>query len=257
MRAAFLWFYVVCIFLSSCQKETLLPDLKGSLVGYVYTFDEFSNQLEDRSDVLVTARGLKDYTAYTDKAGRFELTGLPTGTYELILSKPGFGTMKQFGIKHLGGTPTILGLNLSPGANCSGFFLYQVPETKIVELSVENDSLSATFGFKDNISNQMSLQVYLSDLPGFSITEAKKLISCYLLRSDDKFKGAFNYKSAGFDPGKKIYFKACILNRKSAVYDFGSRIVVGIDSYFDYTTYTTVYPNLGDESAQFSFVVPQ
>jgi hypothetical protein len=257
MRTAFFWFFLVCGFLSSCQKETLLPDLEGSLVGSVYTFDEFANQLEDRSDVLVSASGLKGYVAYTDEAGRFEFHDLPTGTYDLSFSKPGFGTLKQSGIKHLGGMPTTLGLSFSPATNCSAFFIYQIPKTEIIDLSVKNDSLFATLGFKAAHPDFMSLQMYLSDFSGFSLTEAKQIISCFLLPAKDKFKGAINYSSLNFEPGKEIYFKACILNRKSAVNEFGNRIVAGIDSYLDYTTYKTVYPNLGDESAQFSFVIPE
>lgn len=142
-------------------------------------------------------------------------------------------------------------------SNGSAFFIYQTPKTEIIDLSVENDSLCATFNFKTDPPDHMSLQVYLSDLSGFTRTNAKYLLSCYLRQTGEKFRGAFNYSSLNFEHGKKIYFKACILNRKtSGVTDFVDRGIIGIDSWFDYTTYTTVYPNLGNESAQFSFIVP-
>ena len=120
MRAQILWILLICAVLSACHKVNLLPDLEGNMVGFVNTFDEFSNQLQDRSDVLVSAEGSEGYTAYTDKAGRFEFIGLPNGTYELVFTKAGFDTLKRSGIKHLGGTPTILGT----------FSIYQTSKTQ-------------------------------------------------------------------------------------------------------------------------------
>src|SRR5512133_2002246 len=83
--------------LSSCTKTEIIPDLKGSLVGYVYTFDEFakSSVPEDNSGVTVTAFGMKKYQALSDKNGRFEFSKLPAGTYELQFQKKGYGTLMQ------------------------------------------------------------------------------------------------------------------------------------------------------------------
>jgi hypothetical protein len=257
MRTAVITVFVVCGFLSSCVKDNLVPDLEGSLVGYVYTFDEFAVQLRDRSDVAVTALGLNHYTTcYTDEAGRFEFKDLPTGTYELNFSKPGFGTLKQEGIKHLGGMPTTLGLSFSPGINSEAFFIYQIPKTEIVDLKVENNKFTAKFRFYTTEPGSMNLLLYLSDKPGFSTTEAKQTVTAYLSRSQGEFTCFLNFPAFHFEHGKQIYYKACILNRKGALTDFSSRVVAGIDSYFDFTTNKTVYPNLGDESDQYSFIIP-
>ena len=252
-----LLFIILSGFLCSCEKGNYIPDLEGNLVGYVYTFDEFANQLDYRSDILITAYGFKKYKTYTDNEGRFEFKHLPAGTYELQFSKHGFCTLKQFGIKHLGGTPTTLGLSFSSGTNGRAFFIYQPPKTGIIDLSVENDTLIASFTFKTAPTDHMSLQVYLSDVPGFTRTNAKYSLSCYLRRTGEEFRGALKYSTLNLEHGSKIYFKACILNRRtSSVRDFDDRLISGIDSWFDYSTYTTVYPNLGNESDQFSFIVP-
>ncbi len=98
MKARFILSFVITLVLSipffSCSKEELVPNLEGSLVGYVYTFDEFANLLDDHSNVQVTALGLEHFTTLTDKKGRFEFQGLPAGTYELHFEKEGFWHVK-------------------------------------------------------------------------------------------------------------------------------------------------------------------
>lgn len=257
MRIAVIAVFVGCGFLSSCVKDSLVPDLDGSLVGYVYTFDEFAIQLIDRSDVAVTALGVNHYTTtYTDEAGRFEFKNLPTGTYELAIHKPGFGTLKQEGIKHLGGTPTTLGLSFSPSKNGEAFFIYQLPKTEIVDLKVENNKFAAEFRFSAPEPESMNLLLYLSGKAGFSTDEAQQTMIIYLRRNHEEYSSSLNLSAFSFKPGEKVYFKACILNRKGGIADFGNMGIIGIDSYFDYTTNKTVYPNLGNESGQYSFIMP-
>lgn len=255
-RIIFFGFLASCLFFS-CTKEALVPDLEGSLTGYVYTFDEFANRLPDRSGVLVEARGLKGYVTFTDGNGRFEFKNLPTGTYQLKFRKEGFGTLIQKNIKHLGGKPTTLGLSFSPGLNSSAFFIYQIPVTEISDLKVENDTLRAEFRFFAPEPDRMNLLLYLSDKQGFTGNQARQTIFVYLRKGSGYYKGSINYSQISFGKGEKIYCRACILNRKTAVTDYGDRIVAAIDTYFDYDTYKTVYPNIGDESEEFTFVNPE
>jgi len=256
MRLQLTFLLSICFILSACEKDNLIPDIEGSLVGFVYTFDEFANRLPDRGDVEVTAHGLKNYTTYTDQNGRFEFKKLPSGTYELEFSKSGFGTLKHPGIKHLGGMPTTLGLSFSSALNSEAFFLYRIPETIITSLSIDNNLIRATFDFKVDPPERMSLSVIFSDVSGFDRTNAKSSLLCHLTSVDGEFSGNVSFSNLGFVQGQVIYFRASVFNRDTAITDFDDRIVGGIYSYFDYTTYTTVYPALGDESAQFSFIVP-
>src|SRR5665647_42095 len=140
-----------------CRNTVTQPDLAGSMVGYVYTFDEYAKLLPDHGNVLITAIGLKPYETHTNNSGRFELKGLPAGTYELHIEKEGFGTMKQFGIKHLGGKPTVLGLHPSP-YDVDAFFIYQMPTSEIQNLSIENDTLAASFTFSGTAPDRLSVQ---------------------------------------------------------------------------------------------------
>jgi hypothetical protein len=250
--------YIVCLLmlLSSCSKENLVPDLEGSLVGYVYTFDEFANQLADRSGVLVTVVGGKNRTAYTDENGRFEIAGLATGTYELRFEKPGFGILKQFGIQHLGGMPTTLGLSYSGAINSSAFFIYELPKTRLTSASVSGSKLSCTFSFKVPEPSSMSVMLYISDKNGFKTSEASQTLNCWLTRENNSYVCNIDSRNFAFSKGQTVYGRACQLMRRGAVTDYGSRIIAGIDTYTDFTTNTIIYPNLGNESEQFSFIVP-
>jgi hypothetical protein len=258
MKAKFILSFVIALVLSipflSCNKEELLPDLEGSLVGYVYTFDEFATLLDDNSNVKVSARGLDYFSTRTDKNGRFEFKSLPAGTYELSLEKEGFGTMKQFGIQHLGGQPTTLGLRMDGSTNSSAFFIYQLPTTEIISLSVETDTLTGVFSFTDIWPDHVPLQVYCSNVKDFDISDAQLLTGSYVNLMNGEYKGRIYNLDTKFLPGEEVFFKARILYTRGAITDFINRIVVGIDTYFDYSTNTTIYPNIGDESAQYSFI---
>jgi hypothetical protein len=258
MKAKFILSFVIALLINviffSCTKDGLLPDLKGSLVGYVYTFDEYARLLDDHSNVLITSVGLKPYETHTDNTGRFEFKGLPAGTYELHIEKEGFGTMKQFGIKHLGGKPTVLGLSLIYDYS-EAFFIYQIPTSEIQNLSIENDTLTASFNFTGIAPDHMSVQLYFSTEPDFTITKDLLNRNVYLTLKQGHYNGPVYSQYLPFN-GMKVYFKACILNRSSYIIDFGDRAVRGIDTYYDYTDQTTIYPNIGDASAEYSTVFP-
>ena len=258
MKAKFFLCFAGAFFLNvvffSCAKDELLPDLKGSLVGYVYTFDEYANQLDDHSNVKITALGLDHFSTRTNKNGRFEFKDLPAGTYELTIEKEGFGTMKQFGIQHLGGQPTTLGLRLDGSTNSEAFFIYQMVTTEIISLSVEKDTLTGVFSFPGFQPENIPLQVYCSRVEGFVISDAQLFTSAFLYRINGDYKGAVYNLETKFLPGEEVFFKACILYRKGGITDFVNRTVFGIHNYFDFSTNTTLYPNSGDESTQYSFI---
>ncbi len=260
MKSNGLLFIFVILFAFStggCRNTVTQPDLDGSLVGFVYTFDEFANLLEDHSKVKVTAIGFDEFSTHTDTEGRFEFKNLPAGTYELQFAREGFGTLKQFGIKHLGGKPTVLGMSFDPSVNSEAFFIYRMPTTEIVNLSVEKDTITAILNFPGEEPGYAYLQVYFSTVTGFEMSDAGYVIPVYLAPQNDVYKGRIYDIRSHFQKGEEVYFIACELYRRSAITLFLTRVVGGIDSYFDFSTNTTIYPNLGNESAQYSFVLQE
>jgi hypothetical protein len=261
--------FLMCIslILISCTKTEFLPDLKGNMVGYVYTFKEFERSIpKDNSGVTVTALGMKEYRTTSDKNGRFEFTNLPAGTYELQMHKNGFGTLKKAGIKHLGGEPTILNMPFNMTTNTSAFFIYELPATEITEMKIEHDSLFCKFSFPGSQPDLVCIQLYISGQDNFESDSADLIFRNFNMGMKDGFyAGLLSHYTGAYDlhsglpykSGEKIFFKA----RTSPYYGLSvtflnSWYLTGIDTYFDYENNRVVYPALGKESAQYSYIIP-
>ena len=252
-KSAFLAVSLVCGLLS-CKEETLLPDLEGSLVGYVFTNDEFSQRLEDHSGVMITAIGAAYIDqSHSDASGRFEFRRLPAGTYELHLEKPGFGTIKQSGIQHLGGKPTILGLTFN-GSTWGAFEIYRQPTTQIVNLNIENDTLTGEFSFTGERPYSLTLMLYLSAERNFISTEATWIVIRYLSRNNDVFNCPVYATEFPFQPGAAVYYRGAVVNGKEILYNSNTIGIIDPDIYVNYYTGRIIYPNLGNESGEFSFI---
>lgn len=74
----------------------------GTLYGYVTLTDARGKTIHDKSGVTVTAEGTP-FKGLSDSNGKWYINGLPTSTYKLIYSKPGFDTMKYTSFSFVGG----------------------------------------------------------------------------------------------------------------------------------------------------------
>ena len=107
-------FIVVLITLSSllfraCHKEDdTEPPQTGTISGELRLTDEFGNEFSDHSDMEVLVAGKGSGSSGSD--GKYEITGLPAGNYELSFEKDGFGTYKRFNIEVIAG-PSVTNLN--------------------------------------------------------------------------------------------------------------------------------------------------
>ena len=241
---------------SGCEKDPeFLPGLKGSMVGYLYSFDQYGTLLEDHSGFKITALGHVDsYHAQSDENGRFELKNLPTGTYELHIEKSGFGTLKQFGVQHLGGRATILLLDNEMTKN---FFLYENSETQIQHLLIEDNLLTAAFLFSEEIlPRSASMILYFSTEDGFDIQAAQYTIETALGEWEGSYSVNLYFRNHPFRFGETVYYRAGTFTRPwewnqqgMYLYEF-----YGPDRYFDYESNQIILPNLGEISEQYSFL---
>ncbi len=147
----YLLFMTLVLSVGCSKEDEYIPGLEGNMVGYVYTYDEYGNPFEDHSEVRITALGHAGrYSVYSDPEGRFELVYLPAGTYELSFEKEGFGTMKQFGVQHLGGKPTVLFPRGYTYYDIYAYIIYRVITTEIINIKIENDTMFTEFAFKED-----------------------------------------------------------------------------------------------------------
>jgi hypothetical protein len=244
-KLLFYWLPVFILLLLACARDVTVPDLEGSLVGYVYTFDEYGNQVNENPDVDITAiAGAQHYNVRTDATGRFELKNLPAGTYDLDIEKVGFGMMKQSGIQHLGGKPTIL---------TQAYFLYPPSTAYITDLSIEDRYLYAMINFNSNHPENVQVILYLSNNQGFDIESATAIIKVDVYPEDNLYKGFVPPTEVNFQAGETWYYKAVVTCSKSYVYDRGAPLG-GVSCYFDYTLNKTIYPNASHESSEFTYI---
>lgn len=255
MKAKSILSFIIAILITlSCTKEVTVPDLDGSLVGFVFTYDEYGHLLRNHDNVLITALGMRKYTTKTDKNGRFEFKGLPAGTYEIDMEKEGFGTMKQFSIQHLGGKPTLLG-QAEYDNELTAFSLIQTPTSSITQLSIKNDTLTATIDFhgKDPSDINYGLMVFFSETENFDMKDADYITEPYFISNLGVYKGTVYGLEINFSSGKQLAYKACTVITGSGPHGMA---VLSVESYFDYALNETIHPNLGPESNEYSYIVP-
>jgi hypothetical protein len=241
----FLWLSVFIALLLACKKDVIIPDLEGSLVGYVYTFDEYGNRVNENRDVEITAiAGPQHYNVRTDQTGRFEFNKLPSGTYDLNIEKDGFGTMKQWGIQHLGGKPTIL---------TQAYFLYPPSTASITDLSIEGGNLYAVINFNGNHPESVQVILYFSKNQGFDIESAIDMITVDVYPQDNLYKGFVPPMEVNFQAGETWYYKGIVTCSEYSVLDRGTYLG-GNSNYFDYTLNKTIYPNASAESSEFTYL---
>ncbi|NQT64415.1 MAG: carboxypeptidase-like regulatory domain-containing protein [Candidatus Marinimicrobia bacterium] len=89
---------MISLSLSSCHnfEGPTGPKLKGNLVGWTFLSGQRSETMESHSGVKISIEGTQ-YETSTDLYGYWELSDINAGTYNLIMSKTGYNTYKEFG----------------------------------------------------------------------------------------------------------------------------------------------------------------
>lgn len=237
-----------------CTKDgsDLLPE--GNIVGYVFTINEFNELQGDHSGVTVFTEGVKrNYQTVTDKFGRFELPDVPAGTYKFIFSKNGYGTLKRFGIKHLGGEPTVLNL---PFTRSSGdaFVLFEKSSTSIDNLVINGDSVFCDFTFSKPAPEYLRIILSFSLVDNFELEAADFSEVVNLKKAGTKYAGKITFNNVPYDNWETVFFRGQLdAYTGGAVKFYFNWSVSGIINYFDYDEDRYYYPSRGNPSKLFSF----
>ena len=99
-------FFIVMLLVLACSKNSnqhsiIVPDViqaenrRGNIMGGVRLFDKDGKSLEDGSGVTITI-AQSNVSTQSDKLGKWKLDSIPFGTYDLILSKPGYLPCKSY-----------------------------------------------------------------------------------------------------------------------------------------------------------------
>ncbi len=245
MKKAIIPLCTCLFFILGCTKKEILPlEFKGDLKVKVYTSSEFGTPTNDKGNIDVALEGTDpEIKVATDTSGTVVINNLPLGTYNLVVSKEGYGTYKYQGFRFIGGSE-LSNISLS---------LTHKSTTKIksYHLSISGTILTVS----GIISHQYpppaiysnilpGLVMYLSNSPEVSFTNYLDYYNFNANQNNDTtFKTNMNAITSYFPSGSTIYTIIYGRNR------FGSY-------YYDPETGLYYDPNLGDPSEIQSIVVP-
>jgi hypothetical protein len=176
------------------------------------------------------------------------------GTYNLSFEKEGFGTMKMFGIQHLGGQPTIIGYYYEYVP-----FLFKNITTQITAIEYRNDTIISDLAFSGAYRpDRIDMRLFFSSDENVEILSPEATKNFELWAIGSKYLTFFGEvsKDLPFAPGETVYCKAAIYTELGGIGVYNLYSIWGMNSYYDFETNTTVFPNLSDESDEFSFTMP-
>ncbi len=235
----------------SCSKEEsgdYEPYIKGSIVGYAMLFDEYLYMMEDHSGIAVYTEPGRQYSGTTDITGKYEIKGVPTGTYNLSFEKDGFNTMKYLEVTHLGGAATVI----SPW---SRVVIYPDITNSIINMTFQGDEVSVEVDYSGgNYMDYLSARLFFSTSDGFAIDEADYATNIRVYGAGVSFA---ELSDLPFESGATVYCKGCLFSKNEVAILFGNYHYADcIDFYYDDALGRTIYPNITEESDQYAFTMP-
>jgi hypothetical protein len=198
---------ILCLLigLMGCQEDTIIEaGPKGTLRGYV----ELDGTGSRGANVTITIEGtVPQVSVTTNGDGKFSVENLPTGTYDIVFKKSGYGTYKLVGYSFAGG-------NIPANVTV---VLFRLPNVKIKELSMVASKSGSTWRVDGTALLEMTqprdwpgkLRYYISKSPTVSSTfyeETGIVTTDVFTQSAAKFHHEIN--SRRFDPGSDVYFIA-------------------------------------------------
>jgi hypothetical protein len=249
---------------NSNQHSIVVPDViqaqnrRGNITGVIQVYDGDGNLVQDASGVSITLDQTSVSTK-TDNRGKWTLDSIPFGTYDISISKPGYGIDKIMGIYHAATNHGTTIIAKSRAINqISTIEVTAINTKKTTEVNPALASLITSGLAEDGIIFD---PVFNSPTPGekkirlFFSKTADVSTTNYLVTEKQKFSGRSNesenynfglswFVSNGFQPGQTVYVKA-----------FGDGFVD--DDYDDPISGISVFPSLAAKGSPVtSFVLP-
>jgi hypothetical protein len=244
---------LAAVTLSNCKKDAPAgptgppgnagPALTGNLKGHITLWDQFNGRiLANQAGDTVSIDGTSLKTT-TDSTGYYVFAGISTGTYNLTITKPGFGMMKSQNIEFVGGGDTYrdarigqpstfnaTGLADSVGATSGNVTVYGTVPT-----DPHGRSFIIYVGSSSAVSSNPTTFLYYNTK---NINPNVTKLSFTIPLTD--------LQDAGFVTGASVYF---------AVYGINSGFN-NTSSYEDFPTGRTVFTGLSSTPATWSLVMP-
>jgi hypothetical protein len=214
-------------------------NLSGNIVGFINSLDEDGNQ-QAKNGVTVTIEGASPLTATSDANGRFEFINVRSGTYNLTYSRAGYGTLRRYGVGHVGGEQaTFLGTTTfsqaaTTVASAATATVNTAGATVVVNFTVSKPVAATTFRYAVLASASPVLTGSTATLVGAGGTTIGGAPVASLAANSSIPKSTLN--SAGFASGSTVYLTV-----------YGSTF--SLISYVDPVTGRSIYPSLSSTAS--------
>jgi hypothetical protein len=221
--------FILMLLLYGCEKSEVSINLKSTLKGHISPYDVHGAREEQKDNILVFLDGSEpELTALTDTAGNYEINNIPTGTYNLVISKEGYGENQYQGLQLVGGSDPVR-FNSS---------IYKKPDVLVNNLSLDVISGTEIYVEGDvDLGNTQDVQTYRIEY--FIHNESNPSKNNYEMTQSDAFfiadgthfRTRLQTSNILFSSGKKIFVIAYSFNPSDwGYYDLlsGSRVITSL-----------------------------
>ncbi len=237
MRKNFLKLIFLLIIFSSCEKtEIKQVELKGTIKGQMYVYNEFGEEIDDFENTNVALDdGNTKFSTTVNSNNEFLIDNISTGTYDLLFSKEGYYDYQIQGLQIVGGDEPL---------HTSGSLIEET-STTIENISIELDPVNNMY-LKNTANHSGDYAV----IRYFLHNQENVSYSNYLETGTVIFEG---------ESGSQV---ACEMYNNTASYPSGSKIyiiaygcpIVSI-SYYDILSNQTIW-QIGEPSNVTSITIP-
>ncbi len=164
----------VLLSIAGCKNDCEPQTSVGSIIGFVNLIPWNDQAIDDFSGVKVSIDNTSIF-AFTDSNGKFELKNVHAGTYDITVTKEGFGTYRQFSIPYAGGPAPGAIPYIDPGYSPT-IILGKIPTYIISNFSMSTVNGKVTLNIQTPVPSAL-IRVYLNDGATVSSTEFKYAFS--------------------------------------------------------------------------------
>lgn len=249
---------------NSNQHSITVPDViqaetrRGNIAGTIGLYDMDGKAIADGSGVTITI-DQTNVSTQSNSQGKWTLDSIPFGTYDLTISKAGFGTSRIMGLYHgaVNHATTLVSatryISMVSTLDISKLVVRKWSEAfptlqNLLAIGLAEDGILFNPVFANNSTGEKSVRFFMSTSPdvsstNYSVTEKQNYKGKEDIVENDNFKISW-FVSKGFEPGQTVYIRAYGDGRYA-------------DDYEDPISGLTVFPCLsGKSSPVVSFVVP-
>lgn len=241
---------VALIAITGCEKNDIPSgDLEG--LAAQHTLDSRSIFLAPGIKVKFSNSNVTR-TTKTDSNGWYRFNDLPSGTYNVLVTRDSFSEYKHYGYSHIGGSPDYSPINA---------FIYELNKVELKNLTISDVREMSTREYeingKVNISNTDSLSRYNDFVRYYIHTSEDVSYKNYLATGMEELRDGFQNTENNYD--LVVDLRDLNIKAGTKVYIVLYPTIDSRTSYFDIKAGTDIYQaiNRHNPSDIVSFTIPE